>query len=144
MAIKVIALEQFGFAIIPWCSSRASGLISGTTKGTDGSILNAELLSITTQFLFTASWAYFTELSEPALKIAKSSPSKDSGVVSRTVLRSPNASTSVPADLGEARSLTSLAGNSLFSRSLIISWPTAPVEPTMPILNFFNEYTGKE
>ena len=98
---------------------------------------------MTTQSLFTASWANLTELSDPALKMATSRSLNDSGFVSSILWIPPMASTSVPADLDEARSFISLAGNSLFWRSFKISWPTAPVAPTMPNLNFFNEYTGK-
>ena len=138
-----MALEQLGLATMPWCPSRSWGLISGTTNGTDESIRKAELLSIATQPRFTASCANFTEFSEPALKIAMSKSLNESGVVSWILCVCPSASNSFPADRDEASNLNSLAGNSLFSRSLIISWPTAPVAPTIPIRYFFNECNFK-
>ena len=45
---------QFGLAMIPWWRAISSGLISGTTSGTAGSMRNAEELSITTAPLRTA------------------------------------------------------------------------------------------
>ena len=78
-----------------------------------------------------------TELSPPALKIAKSNPSKDSGVVSKTALEVPKALISLPADLEDASSFKSPTGKSLFSSKEIISWPTAPVAPTIPMRYFF-------
>ena len=39
---------QLGFAMMPRCFWISAGLISGTTKGTSGSIRKAEELSITT------------------------------------------------------------------------------------------------
>ena len=52
----------------PWCFSN-SGLISGTTRGTTRSILNAELLSITTQPCWREASAN-RDCLDPALKIA--------------------------------------------------------------------------
>jgi hypothetical protein len=98
----------------------------------------AELLSMATQPLLTASGANLIELSEPALKIAISRSLKASGVVSSTFEFAPRIFISRPADLAEARRRTSEAGKFLFSRRLIISWPTAPVAPTIPIRYFFN------
>ena len=46
------------------------GFISGTTKGTSGSILNILLLSITVHPLLTAIGIYFLETSPPAQNIA--------------------------------------------------------------------------
>ena len=49
----------------------------------------------------------------------------------------PKAFISLPADLEDARSFKSPTGKSLFSSKEIISWPTAPVAPTIPIRYFF-------
>jgi predicted nucleotidyltransferase len=43
-------VEQFGFAIMPLCSEILFAFTSGTTRGTSSSILNALVLSTTTQF----------------------------------------------------------------------------------------------
>ena len=103
----------------------------------------AELLSIATQPFLTASGINIKEFSDPALKIAISKSSKAAGVASITFVEFPSTFISRPADRSDARSRTSDAGKSLFSRSLIISWPTAPVAPTMPIRYFFNGYKFK-
>ena len=138
--MRATAVEQFGFAIKPRCVSRASPLISGMINGTSGSIRKAELLSITTHPCLLAISANWREFCDPALKIAISSPLKASGVVSLTVSRLPHACISRPADLAEARRRASATGNSLCSSKRIISWPTAPVAPTIPIRYFFNGF----
>ena len=138
--MSATAVEQFGFAIIPLWDSSSSPLISGITKGTSLSIRNAELLSITTQSFFRAISANSWVLLEPALNMAMSKFLKDSGVVSWTTSRFPQAWISRPAEREDASNRASVTGNSLFSSKLIISWPTAPVAPTMPILYFFNGF----
>lgn len=70
---------------MPLCSFNASGLTSGTTNGTSGSILNALVLSTQTAPLLTASGKNFFETEPPADDKTKSIPSNDSGVVSSTV-----------------------------------------------------------
>src|SRR4030067_603089 len=68
-------VEQLGFAIIPLCFITAPGLTSGTTNGTSGFILNAELLSITTAEEHTSelqSLAYL--VSDSCLAPVSSSP----------------------------------------------------------------------
>ena len=47
-AIRVMIVEQFGFAIMPLFSKASAPFISGTTSGTFSSSLKAELLSIYT------------------------------------------------------------------------------------------------
>ena len=138
--MRATTVEQFGFAIMPRCVSRMSPLISGMTNGMSGSIRKAELLSMTTQPCLLATSANWRELGEPALKIAMSKPLKASGVVSMTVSRLPHACISRPADLDDARRRASATGNSLCSSRRIISWPTAPVAPTIPMRYFFNGF----
>lgn len=138
--MRATAVEQLGFAISPLWFSSSSPLISGITNGTPGSIRKAELLSMTAQPFLRACSANWSELWELELNMAKSSPSNDSAVVSRTVSMLPHACISLPADFAEARSRASVTGNSLCSSRRIISWPTAPVAPTIPIRYFFNGF----
>ena len=138
--MRATVVEQLGFAIMPRCVSRSSPLISGTTNGTSGAIRKAELLSMTTQPCLLATSANWRELCDPALKIAMSKPLKASGVVSRTVSRLPHAFISRPADLDDASRRASATGNSLCSSRRIISCPTAPVAPRIPMRYFFNGF----
>ena len=113
----------------------ASAFTSGTINGTSGSILNCEVLSITTAPTFAALGANSAETCAPGeertisvplkLKFAKSCTSR--------IDSSPN-DTCLPADRSEARATTSSAGNPLSARILSISRPTLPVAPTTAIL----------
>ena len=47
-ATTIWMVEQLGLAMMPWWRRMSSGLTSGTTSGTWGSIRKAEVLSITT------------------------------------------------------------------------------------------------
>lgn len=120
-AIRATIVEQLGFEITPLCFSTELGLISGITNGTVGSIRKAELLSITTQPCLRASSVNCLEMLPPALKMAKSSPWKASGVVSRTVSRFPQALYSRPADREDASKRVSATGNSRNSSKRMIS-----------------------
>ena len=125
---------------MPEWLSRASSLISGITKGILFSMRKAELLSITTQPFRRACSAKSKDCCDPALNMAKSRFLNDSGVVSWISSMLPSAFISLPADFAEASNLISETGRSRFSKRLIISWPTAPVAPTMPTRYFFNEF----
>ena len=98
-------VEQFGFAIIPLCPAASPGFISGTTSGTSGSILHAELLSMTTAPESTATGAHFMEVDPPAEKRAMSIFLKDSSDTASTVISSPLKTILLPADRGDARGL---------------------------------------
>ena len=65
-------VEQLGFAMIPLCHFKSSGLTSGTTSGTSGSILHALELSITTTPFDAAIGANFSLVEPPAEKRAMS------------------------------------------------------------------------
>ena len=129
-------VEQFGLAIMPLCLNALSGFISGTTKGTSGSILKALLLSITTVPDSTACGIYTLLLSRPAEKNAKSTPLKDFDVNCSTGIFSPLYSSFFPIEREEASSLKFLTGNSRASKSFRNSLPTAPVAPA--ITTFFD------
>ena len=79
-------VEQFGFAIMPVWPVRASGLTSGTTRGTDGSIRKADELSTTTAPAAMAAAAYCLEREPPALKKAISMSLKLDSVSSSTTM----------------------------------------------------------
>ena len=49
MTTTIWMVEQLGLAMMPLCQSTSSGLTSGTTSGTSGSMRQAEELSTTTQ-----------------------------------------------------------------------------------------------
>ena len=83
--MSVIAVVQFGFAMMPRWFFTSAALISGTTSGTVGSMRNALELSITTQPAFAAMGANSFEMLPPALKSAMSMPAKESLVSSVTV-----------------------------------------------------------
>src|ERR1035437_8914540 len=65
-------VEQFGLAMMPWCWRMASGLISGMTSGTFGSMRKADELSTTTAPAWAAMGANFFEIDPPAEKKAMS------------------------------------------------------------------------
>ncbi len=72
--VMAMMVEQLGLAMMPRCARTASGLISGTTSGTAGSMRNAEELSTTTAPCCTASGAKRLEVLPPAEKSAMSTP----------------------------------------------------------------------
>ena len=80
----MMIVEQFGLAMIPLCVKISSGLTSGTTRGTSGSIRNALELSITIAPRFAASGPNVLEIDPPANN-AISILSKDSGLASSTI-----------------------------------------------------------
>ena len=96
-------VEQFGLAMMPLCFAISSGLISGITSGTSGSMRKVEELSMTTAPRFAASGARVLLMLPPA-KRAMSIFSKDSGFASSTVYSFPFTSTFFPADRFDARS----------------------------------------
>src|SRR5690606_30231073 len=98
-------VEQLGFAIMPLCPVASHGFISGTTSGTSGSILQAELLSMTTAPDPTATGAHFFEVDPPAENNAMSIFLKDSSDTASTVISVPLKTILLPADRGEARAL---------------------------------------
>ena len=133
-AIRVMMVEQLGFAIIPLWALASSPLISGTTRGTSGSIRKAEELSTNTAPAFTISEEKALAISFSAAPRTISIPSKAEGVASRTVTSSPQKGSFFPALLWEARGISSFTGNRYSSKTFIISLPTAPVAPNMPTL----------
>ena len=87
--VMAMMVEQLGLAMMPRWPRTASGLISGTTSGTAGSMRNAEELSTTTAPCSTASGPKRLEMLPPAEKSAMSTPRKLSSFSSRTASGSP-------------------------------------------------------
>ncbi len=100
-------------------------------SGTSGSILNAEELSMTVHPAAAADGAYSRDMSPLAENSAMSIPSKLWWVSSLMVISCPRNVVVLPADLADARSVSSLMGKFLSARHLSISSPTAPVAPTI-------------
>ena len=80
--MSVMAVVQFGLAMMPLCDFTSEALISGTTSGTSGSMRNALELSTTTQPALAAMGANSLEMAPPALNSAMSMPLNDSFVSS--------------------------------------------------------------
>src|SRR5947208_15246819 len=76
MTTGVVA--QLGVAIMPLCQATSSALISGTTRGTSGSIRQAPVLSMTTAPAFTALGEYSRETSSGIVLKTTSQPSNQS------------------------------------------------------------------
>ena len=112
-------------------SRAASGLISGTTSGTSSSMRKADELSMTTQPAAAAEGANSFEIPPPAEKRAMSIPAKESWVSSFTSISPPRKAKRLPTERAEASSVSDFTGKSRCSRQRSISWPTAPVAPTM-------------
>ncbi len=127
MAVVQLGLEM---SFLPFT---VAWLISGTTRGTLGSMRKAEELSITTgPFPSERACAYSLEKSPPtARKITSRSralPSSNSSMVTL-----PNGvATDLPVERAEAYRCNSETGNCRLPSTLTISSPTAPVAPTMP------------
>ena len=81
-AMSVMAVVQFGLAMMPLCCFTSAALISGTTSGTLSSMRNALELSTTTQPALAAMGANSLEMLPPALNSAMSMPANESFVSS--------------------------------------------------------------
>src|SRR4051794_36568006 len=106
-----------------------SGLISGTTSGTSGSIRNAPELSTTITPRAAASGAHSAATSSGTSNMATSIPSKTSGDSSWTASDSPRTINSRPAERLEAT--TRMSPQTFFREASNphITVPTAPVAP---------------
>src|SRR5215469_7621134 len=144
-AINVIAVVQFGLAIMPLCHFTSEALISGTTSGTLSSWRNALELSTTTQPALAAMGANSFEMLPPALNSAMSMPANESFVSSVTVISCPLNFSFLPTERADASNVSLPTGKLRFWRVLIISTPTAPVAPTTATCGclFINTKAGK-
>ena len=133
--IEMIA-EQFGFAMMPWCVAIFSGLISGTTSGTVGSI------RISRRVIDDDRAGVERGLRELLRSRAAGREQSDLhagealSVSSFTGTALPRNSSDLPAERADANSRSSDSGNLRCSRQRISSTPTAPVAPTMATTGF--------
>src|SRR6185312_10206757 len=126
------SVVQLGTEMIPFGRSKAAcGLTSGTTSGTWGSERNAPELSTTMTPRSAATGAQTAETSSGTSNIARSTPSKASGVSSWTVTWSPRIVTCLPAERADAIGRTSpqMSGRVETISHMVV--PTAPVAPTI-------------
>src|SRR5258706_4035850 len=135
--VMAMMVEQLGLAIMPLWLARASGLISGMTRGTPGSIRNAEELSTTTAPARAAMGANFLEMEPPALKKAISTPWKLFSVSTWTVTFLPLNVIFFPRERADASRRRSDIGKRRSWRQRRNSAPTAPVAPTIATTYFF-------
>ena len=122
-------VEQFGFAMMPSCAAMASGLISGITSGTFGSMRKAEELSTTTAPARAAIGANFFEIEPPALKNAMSMSSKLFSVSSSTSTSRPSNRIVLPADRADASSRSFEIGKCRSSKNAETRRPRLPWRP---------------
>ncbi len=128
--ITVTMVVQFGHARIPRWRRAACALISGTTRGTSGSIRNAFDLSITVAPALTIIGAYSFDCAEPAEQKAMSTPLNAPGSIRWIVTGSLRNVTVLPTDRSEANARSSRTGNFRSSRIRSVVCPAAPVAPT--------------
>src|SRR6266699_4774588 len=128
--MRVMAVVQFGLAMIPACNFMSAALISGITSGTESSMRNALELSMTAQPALAAKGANSFEMPPPALNNAMSMPWNESLPSSLIAISSPRNLSFLPMERAEARRVKLAARKLRLSRVLIISRPTAPVAPT--------------
>src|SRR3982750_3134083 len=101
-ATTIWIVEQLGLAMILSAAVNTSALISGTTSGLVGSILQAEELSITVIPAAANFGAHSSEVLPPAEKIATSGLAAIASVMLTTLYFLPLNSTSFPTDLSDA------------------------------------------
>ena len=133
---RPMIVAQLGFAMmfLGWFAM-SSGLISGMTRGTSASSLNAWELSTHTAPRAAASGRSSLAWASPAAPSTMSTPSNASGVASSTVTSSPLNLTVFPAERALASGTSRSTGKSLSSRHWIIWVPTTPVAPRIATTN---------
>src|SRR5690348_13802257 len=131
MATISESVVQFGLAMMPLGRFAAcSGLTSGTTSGTAGSMRNAPELSTATAPRAAATGAHAADTSSGTSNMATSTPSKTSSARATTSVCWPRTLRRRPADRGDATSRISPHTSSLVESRSSITVPTAPVAPT--------------
>src|SRR6187402_2845716 len=129
-ATTIWIVEQFGFAMILSFFVKISALISGTTSGFVGSILQALELSITVMPASANFGAHSSDVLPPAEKIATAGFAAIPSVMLTTLYFFPLNSTSLPTLLSDATGINSVTGKFLSARTCNILVPTNPVAPT--------------
>src|SRR5262245_23250890 len=124
---------QLGLATMPLgMLSSAPGLTSDTTRGTSGSMRQAEELSITVAPAAATRGASAFAVTMPAENRAMSMPDQSAVSASSTTTSSPCQGSVRPAERGEAKYLISPTGNERSASTERITPPTCPVAPTTP------------
>ena len=131
MATNETMVVQLGLAMMPLWRRASSGLISGITSGTLGSMRKALELSTNTAPALTMAGAKRLAMSFSAAPSTMSIPSKALSSAGCTVSSRPCQSSFCPAERGEASSRSSSTGKLRSASIFIISRPTAPVAPRM-------------
>ena len=137
MATSDTMVVQLGLAMMPLCFLASSGLISGMTSGTSGSMRNALELSTNTAPALTMAGANLLAMSFSAAPSTMSMPLKASSQASSTAMSCPFQGSSCPTDRSDASRCSSATGKSRSARIFIISQPTAPVAPRIATLYCF-------
>ena len=126
-------VEQFGFAMILSSFVNSLALISGTINFLEGSILQADELSITVVPAAANCGAQSNEVCPPAEKTAISGFMSIAVCKPTTVCFCPLNSITFPTDFSEATRINSVYGKFLSSNTFNIISPTIPVAPTTAI-----------
>ena len=137
MATSDTMVVQLGLAMMPLCFLASSGLISGMTSGTSGSMRNALELSTNTAPALTMAGANLLAMSFSAAPSTMSMPLKASSQAISTGMSWPFQWTACPTDRADASGCSSSMGKSRSASTFIISRPTAPVAPRIATLYFF-------
>src|SRR6476620_11994040 len=123
-------VEQLGLAMILSSAFNTSAFTSGTTSGFEGSILQAEELSITVIPAAANLGAHSSDVLPPAENRATFGFAAIASVMLTTLYFFPLNSTSLPTDLSEATGINSVTGKFLSANTCNILEPTNPVAPT--------------
>src|SRR3981081_3775207 len=129
-ATTIWIVEQFGLAMIRSFFVKISALISGTTSGFDGSILQADELSITVIPASANFGAHCNDVLPPAENNATAGLAAIASVMLTTLYFFPLNSTSLPTDLSEATGINFVIGKFLSANTCNNLVPTSPVAPT--------------
>src|SRR5688572_16375068 len=136
-------VEQLGLAIIRSFLSKTDALISGTISFFEGSILQADELSITVVPAPANFGEYSSEVVPPAEKSANLGFWRIASSIEITLWLTPQNSTVVPTLFAEATGKNSVTSTFLSSNTFIITLPTIPVAPTTAIFINYCYYPVK-
>ena len=132
--MSICIVEQLGLAMIISPGPSTLPLISGTTNGTPGSILQQEELSTTRQPTAAKRGASSRETEAPAENRAMSGRAARAVSAPTTCTSEPAKRTDLPTDFSEATGSSSVTGKCLSSKTFSITEPTNPVAPTTATL----------
>src|ERR1039458_6284710 len=124
---------QLGLATMPFgIDARAPGLTSETTRGTSGSIRQAEVLSMTMAPAAATRGAISREAVAPVEHSAMSIPEQSAVAASSTATPPPAHGSTGPADRLEPKRRMSSTGKERSAKTDSITVPTCPVAPKTP------------